>query len=61
MMPDNRWLVLTIQAPSAEQASLLAEGLFAEGATAVEERPDRVITYLQPADRAAGKFRGRAE
>ena len=49
-MPDNRWLVLTIQAPSAEQASLLAEGLFAAGASAVEERPDRVITYLQPED-----------
>jgi ribosomal protein L11 methyltransferase len=48
-MSDNRWLVLTIQAPSAHQASLFAEGLFAAGASAVEERPDRVITYLQPA------------
>jgi ribosomal protein L11 methyltransferase len=47
-MPAERWLVLTIQAPSAEQATFLAEGLFAAGATAVEERPDRVITYLQP-------------
>jgi ribosomal protein L11 methyltransferase len=47
---NHRWLVLTIQAPSAEHASHLAEGLFAAGATAVEERPDRVITYLQPDD-----------
>ncbi len=44
----ERWLVLTIQAPSAEQATHLAEGLFAAGATAEEERPDRVVTYLQP-------------
>jgi ribosomal protein L11 methyltransferase len=45
---QSPWLVLTIQAPSAERATMLTEGLFAAGATAVEERPDRVITYLQP-------------
>jgi ribosomal protein L11 methyltransferase len=55
-MNDVRWLVLSIPAPSAEHAALLAEGLFAAGATAVEERPDLVITYLQPGDQDASEF-----
>ena len=49
-MSDSRWLVLSIPAPSADHAASLAEGLFAAGATAVEERPDLVITYLQPTE-----------
>ncbi|MEX2282959.1 MAG: 50S ribosomal protein L11 methyltransferase [Gemmatimonadota bacterium] len=55
-MSDARWLVLSIPAPSADHAALLAEGLFAAGATAVEERPDLVITYLQPGDQDAELF-----
>jgi ribosomal protein L11 methyltransferase len=55
-MTDARWLVLSIPAPSADHAALLAEGLFAVGATAVEERPDLVITYLQPGDQDAESF-----
>src|SRR5688500_14320899 len=55
-MSDNRWLVLRIPAPSADHAASLAEGLFAAGATAVEERPDLVITYLQPNEATAETF-----
>lgn len=55
-MGDNRWLVLSITAPSADHAASLAEGLFAAGATAVEERPDLVITYLQPTGGNAESF-----
>ena len=55
-MNDSRWLVLSIPAPSADHAASLAEGLFAAGATAVEERPDLVITYLQPTEANAESF-----
>lgn len=47
----RRWLVLKIQAPSAELAEELAEGLIALGGTAVEETGRTLTTYLPaPAD-----------
>ncbi|MGH7467255.1 MAG: 50S ribosomal protein L11 methyltransferase [Longimicrobiales bacterium] len=45
-----RWLRVTVYAPSVESAARLAEGLFAEGASAVEEQPDHLVTCLQPND-----------
>lgn len=47
-MADNRWLVVRIKSPSAQQAALLAEGLFAFGAEALHEKPDEVVTWLTP-------------
>ena len=44
------WLVIIVHAENDSQVARLAEGLLAAGATAVEERTDRVITYLQPAE-----------
>jgi ribosomal protein L11 methyltransferase len=42
------WLVVIVRGETAAHVARLAEGLLAVGATAVEERPDRVITYLLP-------------
>jgi ribosomal protein L11 methyltransferase len=47
MRPD-RWLFVEITSPSAELGPLLAEGLIASGGTAVEERDDRLRTWLPP-------------
>jgi ribosomal protein L11 methyltransferase len=47
--PD-RWLVLTVRAPSPELAGLVAEGLLALGGGAVEERGDALATWLPPPD-----------
>ena len=47
MTPD-RWLVVTVESPSEELTPLLAEGLVACGAAAVEERGAQLHTYLQP-------------
>jgi ribosomal protein L11 methyltransferase len=49
MRPD-RWLLITVECPSAETAALLTEGLFAFGVRAVEERGNALITYLPPPD-----------
>ncbi|HEV2147924.1 MAG TPA: 50S ribosomal protein L11 methyltransferase [Longimicrobiaceae bacterium] len=48
MTAPDRWLVLSVRAPSAEFAPLLAEGLVALGGGAVEERGDQLATYLPP-------------
>lgn len=63
-MPD-RWIVLTVRAPSEELAYELTEGLFAMGGTAVEEEGDLLTTYIpEPADadaflrRAADRLAG---
>src|SRR5688500_20167240 len=58
-MQPRRWLVLTIKAPSAESAPLLAEGLFAVGASAVEERGTYLITYLPEVDEPADELAAR--
>ncbi len=49
MRPD-RWLVLTVRAPSEELMDELAEGLVALGGAAVEEELDLLTTYLPPPD-----------
>ncbi|MGH7501379.1 MAG: 50S ribosomal protein L11 methyltransferase [Longimicrobiales bacterium] len=50
----DRWLVLEVLSPSAEQVASLSEGLIALGATAVVEEGDRLSTWLPaPADNAA--------
>lgn len=54
---QGNWLVVTVRVPSEELSPLLAEGLVASGATAVEERPGAFVTYLAftdaPEDRLA--------
>lgn len=47
MKPD-RWLVLTVRAPSEELRDELTEGLVALGGAAVEEELDLLTTYLPP-------------
>lgn len=49
-MKRDRWLVLTVRAPSDELRDELAEGLFALGGGAVEEELDLLTTYLPPPD-----------
>jgi ribosomal protein L11 methyltransferase len=44
-VPDT-WLRVSVTSPSEELTGLLAEGLVACGGTAVEERGDRVISYI---------------
>ncbi|HEX5724548.1 MAG TPA: 50S ribosomal protein L11 methyltransferase [Longimicrobiaceae bacterium] len=50
MIDPARWLVLAVRAPSSELAGLVADGLLALGGAAVEERGDRLVTYLLPPD-----------
>ena len=53
MNPDA-WLVVDIQSPSDDQRALIAEGLFACGATAVEEHQAGVRTwFVAPQDEHA--------
>lgn len=47
MLPE-KWLVLEVVVPSSADRAVLAEGLIALGGGAVEERDDRLITYLVP-------------
>lgn len=50
-MRPERWLVLTVRAPSDELRDELAEGLVALGGAAVEEDVDLLTTYVpEPAD-----------
>jgi hypothetical protein len=49
-MRADRWLVVTIEVPSAELAGLYAEGIFAFSGQAVEERGSTLITYLPPSE-----------
>lgn len=49
MVPD-RWLVLTVHAPSDEAGGAIAEGLIALGGTAIVEEADGWSTYLPPPD-----------
>jgi ribosomal protein L11 methyltransferase len=49
-MRADRWLVVTIELPSAELAGLYAEGIFAFSGRAVEERGTTLITYLPPSE-----------
>ena len=52
-MSEAPWLTLTITCPSDDMAALAAEGLVAYGASAVEELPGGVRTWLRctgPAD-----------
>ncbi len=49
-MRPHRWLVVTIELPSAELAGLYAEGIFAFSGQAVEERGSTLITYLPPSE-----------
>jgi ribosomal protein L11 methyltransferase len=49
-MRRDRWLVIRVECPSAESAALLAEGLFAHGAEAIEEVGNALVTYLPPTD-----------
>jgi ribosomal protein L11 methyltransferase len=44
----GRWLAVTVESPSEEAAALLAEGLVAAGASAVEENGTVLRTYLAP-------------
>jgi ribosomal protein L11 methyltransferase len=46
-MPD-RWLVLSVRAPSEEQVQQLSEGLVALGGSAVQEEGGVLTTYLDP-------------
>lgn len=46
----NKWLVLTVQAPSEDVKSTLAEGLVALGGTSVVENGLQLETYVQPPD-----------
>jgi ribosomal protein L11 methyltransferase len=48
-MPAN-WVRVSARSPSDERAVLLAEGLLACGGSAIEERGDRLITYLAAED-----------
>ena len=49
-MRADRWLVVTIELPSADLAGLYAEGIFAFSGSAVEERGTTLITYLPPSE-----------
>lgn len=50
-MNSERWLVVTVRAPSDAQRAALAEGLLALGGSAVEENGDALTTYITaPAD-----------
>jgi ribosomal protein L11 methyltransferase len=49
-MRTDRWLVVTIEVPSADLAGLYAEGIFAFNGQAVEERGSTLITYLPPSE-----------
>ena len=46
MSRPGRWLLVTVESPSQEVAPLLAEGLVASGALAVEEDGASLRTYL---------------
>lgn len=54
---QGNWLVVTVRVPSEELSALLAEGLVASGASAIEEHPGAFVTYLAftdaPEDRLA--------
>lgn len=50
MTAPDRWLVLSVRAPSADLAPLVAEGLVALGGGAVVEEGDSLVTYLPPPD-----------
>ena len=58
-MRPQHWLYLEIESPSAEHHAVLVEGLIASGATAVEERDDRLVTWL-PSRAAAEQGTGEA-
>ncbi len=51
MMPD-RWLVLSVRAPSEAQAHDIVEELLELGGAAIEESGDWLTTYLPPPDDA---------
>ena len=42
----KRWLYVRIPSPSEPQSELLAEGLFAAGASSVQQEPDALVSYL---------------
>ena len=44
--PARRWLVVTLTAPSDAPQDALVEGLFALGATSVEERGSELVTFV---------------
>jgi ribosomal protein L11 methyltransferase len=46
----DRWLVLTVRTPSRDHLDLVAEGLFALGASGVLEEGDARVVYLTTAD-----------
>ena len=48
MTAPDRWFVLSVRAPSADLAPLVAEGLVALGGGAVVEEGDALVTYLPP-------------
>ncbi len=48
MTAPDRWFVLSVRAPSADLAPLVAEGLVALGGGAVVEDGDGLVTYLPP-------------
>ena len=50
MTAPDRWFVLSVRAPSADLAPLVAEGLVALGGAAVVETGDTLETYLPPPD-----------
>ena len=47
---DKRWLVLTIKVPSDDARDIVSEGLFALGATSVQETIDGLVTYFEMPD-----------
>lgn len=51
MMPD-RWLVLSVRAPSETQSHDIVEALLELGGAAIEESGDWLTTYLRPPDDA---------
>ena len=46
MKRAERWLVIRVNTPSADQAALLAEGLFVFGAEGLQELDGKLITYM---------------
>lgn len=49
-MRPERWLVVTVEIPSAELAGLFAEGIFAFGAQSLQERGTTLTTWLAPGE-----------
>jgi ribosomal protein L11 methyltransferase len=54
----RRWLVVTVQDPSAESLETVAEGFFSFGASAIETLPDGIRTWL-PEDGAGDALAAR--